>query len=263
MSLLRRLVRLNNKLGFGNAPPAVKTAALAVQVGGALIVALVLAYYLVRVLLSLAVPGDAQAILESSQSPSSYVAEVEMVRTSEVRGEPVEGQSLKVIAIDTKAGAFQARMTRVFPGSNVVLLGGDAAGARVKRGDAPVESLPAIALETLTPPSAPEIAGLSPQVISDAFTVRQVRAWQISFVPTPQVISRLFAAEAIGLDGPEITAIREGRFVTDQAYAVVTRRDRALVLIDISLRIEGGAGYRLLVKFRDFDRLDLSGEPVQ
>lgn len=263
MGILRRLARLNKQMGLKNAPKGVQTAALVTQLAFAAIAALVLAFYLVRVLLSLSVPGDAVGILEEARTPASYVADIESVRINEILGQTTEGQSLRVVAVDSEANAFQARLFRIYPGVSEALLASDGSTSVLKFDQGATQKLERqIPAAAAAAPSPADILASSPSLVSEERTVRGAQAWEIAFTLTPAIVQKLFLSEVLDLQGEEQMLISEGRFSTDWAYVLVSRRDRSMVVLDTRFTLEGGATYRFLVKYRDFDRVDLSQEPV-
>lgn len=258
MKMIRRLGRMNKRLGLKNASPRVQLAAVVVQLGALGVVGLVVLFYLVRALLALNVPGDADGILASTQNPERYVYESEAVRTRTVEGIATEGHSVRIVAVDKSNDAFQARLLRVFPDTQEALLSRTPNATTLRKGLATPVVIDEVPLNQALAPSPADIRAVAKSVVSDTRTVRGVRAWEVAFELTPAIARQLFLADALAITGDEQEALAEGRFTTDWAYVMVTRRGRSMVVLDTRFTIDGGATYRFLVKYRSFDtfRLD-------
>lgn len=260
MRIIRRLGRLNNRIGMQRLSPGVRSAIVLVQLMVFIALALAIAFFLVRALIGLATPTGAEAILKSASAHRNHVADIEIVRSAQVEGTRIEGHSLRVVATDHDHELFQMRLMRVFPGATDALLARTATGTFLRRDLNPIQSVEEIPFSSLTLPGPGDIAAAQPRVIRDDRSVRGVRAWEIGFTLTPSIIAGLMLTETLSVSGPDEEAIAQGRFATDWAYVLVTRRGRNMVVLDTRFQVEDGARYRILAKFRDFGSVDLTRE---
>lgn len=260
MKAIRRLGRLNKRVGLKNASPRVQLIAVILQIASAAFVGLVILFYLVRAFMAMNVPSDAAGILESAKNPERYVYESEAVRTNTVEGVPTEGHSVRILAVDGSSEQFQARLLRVFPDTQEALLARTPTRTTLRKGLSVPAQIADIPFEAALAPSPSDIRAVAEGVVSEERTVRGVQAWEIKFRLTPEIVRQLFLVDALQISGDEQDAITQGRYTSDWAYVMVTRRERSMVVLDTRFTIDGGATYRFLVKYRSFDAFRLNGE---
>lgn len=253
MKSLRRLLRLNNRLGLRNAPPQARAAVALLQIAVIAILAGVLLYFAVNAVNGLvSTPSDGPGIMRAAREPNSFTYQIQGVRTLTSGEDTLETQSQIDGAVDKQAGKFQARLLHVLP--QPTLLAGDGKTTIGRNGDGPlVKVSPTIPADKMLPPQPSDILSANPRQVSDTETIRGQRAWRVDFDLTPAIARKLFLADGLALSNADLDAIARGGYETEWAYALVTRRQPSMVLVYVGFRIDDGPTYRFLVKYSLFD----------
>lgn len=217
---------------------------------------------------SLFIPQDAEGVLNSVKAKNSYTWSSESIRRVELAGEEQEQHAARSATVDLERNKFQLlaagvlpeRMLYVSDGKYVISLSesAQADGLPWQKATDVCGGAPPIPVDTVTMPSAEEIKGASPKLVSDKETVMGERAWKIDFRLTPQIAERLlwlrFFEEAAPeqmewvFNPDELERLRAGQFEVEHASAWVTRDERELIKIDTRFTIDEGSSWRILAQ---------------
>lgn len=204
-------------------------------------------------------PDTGVEILESAENPSAYRYESQMVRQVRLDATPLETHALRSYALNMGSDAFNGRLTNVFP--EQMRLASDATTTIFHfPGEEWQQTTEHISAQAIAAPSPREIATMDPAVIDDQASFRSRRAWQIAFTPTPDLVGRLFQADAFEQTGEEWEAIQAGKFTTDFAYVMVVRDSRQMLMLDTRFTVasEYRPTYRFLILYSYFDDASLN-----
>ena len=152
---------------------------------------------------SIFIPQNAQAVLDSSDTPNLYSWNAQIIREVRLPGQldsspPIEQQSVRGATLDTDKNKFQAEVIGALP-SRVIYNSDGNYTLRLFRGGTNWEIItdacndaPAISTSTIAMPSPDQLKEADPEIISDQSTFFGERAWSLSFKPNPEIMQQLF-----------------------------------------------------------------------
>ncbi len=236
-------------------------------IGGALIISRLLDA-------TISEPSSAREVLDliPRQGPqASWSAET--VRTKAIDGSELRQDTIAGFETDTKTGKFQVQASGVkdkplrLQGDGHIALsqdGSDPAGVYGCSGKVcsqlPVQgrAVPYPAYQTLAPLSAADVRRSAGRLASSKATVAGGRGWLITWHPSRRDILTMLGASILGLRGPDIAAIKAGRYAVQSAVATVTRSDPRLFQAQASITVNG-ADLDILNTFRGDHARSLDG----
>lgn len=220
---------------------------------------------------SIFIPKNAEAVLDSSETPKLYSWNAQIIREVRLPGQaesapPIEQQSVRGATLNTERNKFQAEVIGALP-SRVIYNSDGNYTLRLFRGGVNWEIItdacndaPAISTDTIAMPSPDQLKEANPEIISDESTFFGERAWSLSFEPNAEIIQQLFWTqffeEAIPdgilsewvMSKEEKEEIAAGEFEVENADVLVQyKKPREVKQIDVEFTTSNSR-YRVLAQ---------------
>jgi hypothetical protein len=211
-------------------------------------------------------PGDAKAVFELIDDPKDTSYNLETLRVKNIDGGVSSNHTLSVVGVYPNKRLLQAQISGVAIAPFRMTSDGKKLRMAFLDDPSSVKPIgPAPTTDVLRPIYASDLGktGVPGKIVTNKATVRNRRAWLVTWKPTPSLLLRMLDARLLELQNADIQAIQQGRFTIDYAVATVTRADPSIAQLDARIRIpdlknpRSIAILRILVSYQSYNTNNL------
>ena len=211
-------------------------------------------------------PSTAQEVFDLVDDPYDVSYNLETVREKPIDGSILSHHTLAVVGVYPKKRLLQAQVSGVAVAPFRMTADGKTWSMAFLNEPNNIKTLGAApSPNTLRPIYASDLkpSGVAGRIVTSKATVRNKRAWLVTWKPTSALLLRMLDAPLLQVQNADIESIRRGNFTTDYAVATVLRGNRTVAQLDARIRIpdqknpKSKAIMRILVSYQSQNTNDL------
>lgn len=217
---------------------------------------------------SLFTPSSAKGVLKAVNTPDSYAWNSQVIRSVVLPGgdTPTEQHSVRGAVVDTKNNKFQTTVINVLP-TTVTFNSDGRYTLQLAKGSSDWQIMtdvcngdPAVPATTVQMPTPEQLLDANPKMETDEATFFGQRAWELSFEPTPEIISQVFWLDFFDdvilvdtlndwvLSKSDREALKAGDFEAIEGTALVIYNEpRYIAQLDMRFKL-GSSEYRTMAQ---------------
>lgn len=183
-------------------------------------------------------PSSAGDVFARVDTPQDVSYTMETFRQKPIDGDLSEHHTLSIVGVNPDKKLLQAQVSGIaLSPFRMVANGKTLQMAFLDNPDKPYDLGPAPGADVLAPIFGHDLKPVAGKLVDNKATVRNQRAWLLTWRPTSQLLLKMMNAKLFALENSDVKAISQGRFSVDYASATVIRRNYMLARLDTRIRI--------------------------